>query len=335
MKKFDYYVGIDVSKLKLDITILFEDKDSKKTDYQVIKNNEKDIAKFVKTLLKKCDTQQILFCFEDTGVYSLPLAYYFSENKMVYWQVPAIEIKRSKGLTRGKSDKTDSKDIAYYAYSQTHKFKPSAISPKSIQKLKLLFAEREKVIRALTMFGSTTENQSFVSKEVYQSVSSINKSVINQLNKVMESVETKMIEIIESEEHLKQQYELVQSIPGIGMQTAIYLIITTKAFESFDNWRQLACYAGVAPFPYQSGTSIHGRTKVHPLADKKLKSLMNMCALSAVRFDKELKIYYERKVKEGKPKMLVMNNVRCKLLGRVFAVINRKTPFINTFKFAS
>ena len=84
-----------------------------------------------------------------------------------------------------------------------------------------------------------------------------------------------------------------------------------------------------------SGTSIHGRTKVHPLADKKLKSLLNMCAIAAVRFDKELKYYYERKLTEGKNKMLVINNVRCKLLARVFAVINRNTPFINTFKFAS
>jgi hypothetical protein len=74
---------------------------------------------------------------------------------------------------------------------------------------------------------------------------------------------------------------------------------------------------------------------VHPLADKKLKSLLNMCAIVAIRHDKELKTYYERKVKEGKSKMLVINNVRCKLIARVFAVINRKTPFINTFKFAS
>jgi hypothetical protein len=77
------------------------------------------------------------------------------------------------------------------------------------------------------------------------------------------------------------------------------------------------------------------RNKVHPLADKKLKSLLNMCAIVAVRYDKELKAYYERKVAEGKPKMLVINNVRGKLLARVFAVTNRETPFINTYKFAS
>ena len=101
------------------------------------------------------------------------------------------------------------------------------------------------------------------------------------------------------------------------------------------DWRKLACYADVAPFPYQSGTSIKGRTKVHPLADKKLKSLLNMCAIRAIRYDKELKTYYERKVEEGRAKMLVINNVRRKLLSRVFVVINRKTPFVNTFKFAA
>ncbi|MCL2597948.1 MAG: hypothetical protein FWD66_09940 [Paludibacter sp.] len=80
---------------------------------------------------------------------------------------------------------------------------------------------------------------------------------------------------------------------------------------------------------------IHGQTKVHPFADKKLKSLLNMCAMVAVRYDRELKAYYERKTAEGKAKMLVINNVRAKLLARVFVVINRKSPFVNTQKFAA
>ena len=114
-----------------------------------------------------------------------------------------------------------------------------------------------------------------------------------------------------------------------------FLNFEPMAVERAAGWRQLACYAGVAPFPHQSGTSIHGRNKVHPLADKKLKSLLNMCAICAVRHDKELKTYYERKVAEGKAKMLVINNVRAKLLARVFAVINRGTPFVNMYKFVA
>ena len=335
MKGFKYYIGIDVSKLTLDISMLCGDGSSTKTVYYKIDNTEKSIAQFVKKTLGKYELEQILFCFEDTGIYSFPLSYYLSNNELSYWKVPSLEIKRSKGISRGKDDKIDSKDIAFYACTHLHKFRPSVMSSQSIQQLRLLFTEREKVLKSLSIFEKTAENKDFLSKEVFKVVVSVNKSVINKLKQALKSIEDKMFAIIESEEKLSQQYELITSIPGIGRQTAIYIIIATKGFESFENWRQLACYAGVAPFPYQSGTSILGRNKVHPLADKKLKSLLNMCAIVAVRHDKELKTYYERKITEGKAKMLVINNVRCKLLARIFAVINRKTAFINTYKFAS
>jgi len=335
MKKFDFYIGIDVSKLTLDVTILYECESITKTDYYKIKNDEKEIAKFVKKKFNNHLPEELLFCFEDTGIYSLPLAYYLNANKIPYWHVFSLEIKRSKGITRGKTDKIDSNDIADYAYSKKHKFCQSTLPSTLIQQLRLLFTEREKLLKSLLAFKKTSEHKDFVSKDVFNSVAVINRKVIKQLDNALKQIEEKMLVVITSSDKLNQQYKLITSIPGIGMQTAIYLIITTRGFGRFDNWRQLACYAGVAPFPYQSGTSILGRNKVHHFADKKFKSLLNMCALVAVRHDKELKTYYERKVKEGKSKMLVINNVRCKILARVFAVINRKTPFINTFKFAS
>ena len=216
-----------------------------------------------------------------------------------------------------------------------YKFRPSSIPSKSIQQLKLLLAEREKVMKSLSSFKKTSENKEFMTEDVFNVVASVNALIIKELEQAVKFIEEKMLAIIELEDTLYQQYNLETSIQGIGKQTAIYILIATKGFEMFDNWRQFACYAGVAPFPYQSGTSIRGRNKVHPFADKKLKSLLNMCALVAIRHDKELKTYYERKVAEGKSKMLVINNVRCKLLARIFAIINRKTTFINTYKFAS
>jgi len=335
MKKFDYYIGIDVSKLTLDVTILNECANDTETKHYKIDNTKNGIHQFVKKELGRYDSEQILFCFENTGIYSLPLAYYFSENSISYWQVPSMEIKRSRGITRGKSDKIDSKSIAFYAFTHLYKFRPSRLSLKSIQQLRLVVTEREKVLKSLAAFQTTSEVIDFVPKEIYNPVASINATMIKQLKTAAKKLEEKMVAIIESEEKLTQQFQLITSIPGIGKQTAIYLIIATKGFEAFDNWRQLACYAGVAPFPYQSGTSINGRNKVHPLADKKLKSLLTMCAIIVVRHDKEIKTYYDKKVSQGKSKMLVLNNVRCKLLARVFAVINRETPFINTLKFAS
>jgi len=335
MVEFNYYIGIDVSKLTLDISVLCKDAKLSKTAHYKIENTEKSIAQFVKKTLSKYELKQILFCFEDTGIYSVPLSYYLNNNELNYWKIPTLEVKRSKGISRGKDDKIDSKDIAFYACTHLHKFRPSKMPSESIQKLRLLFTEREKLLKSQSSLEKTLENKDFLPKEVYKVVETANKSVIKKLKEVIKSIENEMVKIIESEKKLSRQYELITSIPGIGKQTAIYIIIATKGFESFKNWRQLACYAGVAPFPYQSGTSIRERNKVHPLADKKLKSLLNMCALVAVRHDKELKAYYEKKCAEGKSKMLVINNVRCKLLARTFAVINRNSPFINTYKFAS
>jgi transposase len=335
MNKFKYYIGIDISKLTLDITALYETGNSAKLEHYKIENNEKSIARFVKKQLGSYPKEEVLFCFEDTGIYGLPLIYYLSDNELNYWQRPSVEIKRSRGITRGKSDKIDSKDIAFYAFTHKYKFQSSRLATKEIQQLRLLFTEREKVMKSLSSFEKTSENKGFMKKDVFASVASLNKTIVAQLQKALKTIEEKMLEIIKSEETLTRQFKLITSIPGIGMQTAIYLLIATKGFSTFDNWRQLACYAGIAPFPYQSGTSINGRNKVHHFADKKLKSLLNMCAIVAVRYDKELKAYYERKVCEGKSKMLVINNVRGKLLARIFAVINRETPFINTHKFAS
>ncbi len=94
-------------------------------------------------------------------------------------------------------------------------------------------------------------------------------------------------------------------------------------------------YSGVAPFEYSSGSSIRGRTKVNHMADKKMKSLLQMCALSAIKHDPQLKVYYQKKEKEGKNKMLIFNNIRNKIIQRVFCVVNRKTPFVNTFNYAN
>jgi transposase len=196
MKKFDYYAGIDVSKLTLDVTVLYECNGTTKTAYYRIENNEKSIAQFVKKKLGNYAPEQILFCFEDTGIYSLPLACFLSDNNLPYWQVPAIEIKRSKGITRGKSDKIDSKDIAFYAYTHTHKFRPGSMSAKSIQQLRLLFTEREKVLKALALFESTSENKGFISKEVLNVVASINRTMLNQLKQTLKRIEEKMLSII-------------------------------------------------------------------------------------------------------------------------------------------
>lgn len=137
------------------------------------------------------------------------------------------------------------------------------------------------------------------------------------------------------EEELKKQFDLICSVKGIGEQMALNFIISTDGFKRFKNGRQFASYCGVAPYPYISGTSIYGKNKVSHLANKKLKSLLNMCAVSAIQHAPEMKLFYQQKVAEGKNKMSVINIVRNKLIHRVFSVVKRGTPYVELKKYVA
>lgn len=334
MKKYLFYVGIDISKLKLDV-VLVQGESSNLSEHFIVENTQKGAKDIIDYLLKKkIDLTVTLFCCENTGVYTYPLSYYLSKKSLDYWIVPAIEIKRSKGISRGKNDKIDARDIALYSLRNIDKLSLSSIAEKEIQQLKLLFTEREKVIKSILLFETSKENKGFISKEIYKTLASVNSKTIKALKSSLNALENKMKEIIKNNTVLNQQFELIKSVPGIGQQTAMYLIIATKGFKAFDSARKFACYAGVAPFEYSSGSSVRGRTKVNNMADKKIKSLLQMCALSAIKYDPQLKEYYNKKKEEGKNGMLVLNNIRFKIIGRVFSVIKRQTPYINTYKFA-
>lgn len=335
MKNYELFVGIDVSKLKLDISLI-QPSDPNDSKHFVIANTVKGLQELLNRLKKfKIDLNLVLFSFEDTGVYSMPLCYFLSKRELDYWMIPAMEIKRSKGITRGKTDKADSKEIALYALTHQHKLKLGSLPDETLQEIRLLYTEREKLIKAIQLFERTTENIGYLPKKLLTDLLKNNASTIRKLKTNLKKLDKKIQELLSQNGDLKEKDRLIQSIPGVGPQTSIYLLLVTRGFSSFENSRQLACYGGVAPFEYSSGSSVRGRTKVSNLADKKLKSLLNMCALNAKAWDYELKQYYDRKVKEGKPKMLILNNIRNKILGRVFAVINRGTPYVNTRKFAA
>ena len=137
--------------------------------------------------------------------------------------------------------------------------------------------------------------------------------------------------IVNSNRELKELFDLATSIPGVGPILTLKLIVYTKMFTKFKNNRQLACYCGVAPFEHSSGTSIRGKTGVSKFANMDLKSTLHMAAISSVQHNPELKVYYERKVKEGKNKMSAINAVRNKLLTRIVAVVKRKTPYVSIY----
>ena len=200
----------------------------------------------------------------------------------------------------------------------------------TLEKIKHLATLRERLvetqkrlivpIKEFEAVGNT-EMAKILTRSIKKSLDAIDKDLVN--------IEKKIIAILYEDEKLSKKYELAKSVVGIGFVTAINLMIYTNGFTQMNDVRKLACYCGVAPFEYSSGSSVRGKTKVHFMANKKLKCNLHMASLTAVKLDHDLKLYYERKVAEGKNKMSVLNAVRNKLLARVLACVNKEKEYVN------
>ncbi|MEL6864006.1 MAG: transposase, partial [Bacteroidota bacterium] len=134
--------------------------------------------------------------------------------------------------------------------------------------------------------------------------------------------------------HLSRIFDLVTSVKGVGLIIALNMMVHSNCFKAFDSSRQFACYIGIAPFHKQSGSSLNISAKVSHLGQKKLKALITNGVMSAIQYDKELKAYYHRKVSQGKIKYKVINAVKNKLVHRVFAVVQRGTPYVEIRNYA-
>jgi transposase len=145
-------------------------------------------------------------------------------------------------------------------------------------------------------------------------------------------VEKAIQQIIKEDEQLSRIFEIVTSVPGVGPVTATEMILTTNEFENFKDPKKFACYAGVAPFPHESG--LHkGKSRVSHLANKQMKTYLHLAAITAIQIDPELKDYYLRRVEQDKKsKMLVINAVRNKMILRVFACINQNRKYEKSYK---
>lgn len=276
----------------------------------------------------------MLVCFEHTGLYSLSFANFLEEKRIKFSMVPALEIKRSLGVARGKNDVVDSKRIAEYAYRFRDKISLTKLPAKDISKIHSLLTLRDRLSRHLGMYKLTnSETRRVVEDNDLPELFSSYENIIIFIKAEIKQTESAIQNIISSNEELRSSYELITSIKGIGFVIASYLIVYTHNFTRFDNWRKFACYSGIAPFDYQSGTSVKGKTRVSSIANKQMKKMLHLAAICAIHTDIELRDYYRRRQTEGKTRMSTINIVRNKLIARVFAVIKRGTPYVDIKKY--
>ncbi len=328
--KIKEVLGIDVSKLTLDCHLHCNEV------HMVFDNNSEGIVKMLEWALEIEQKDKLLIVFEHTGLYSYLLVKILACSGFLFYIAPGLDIKRSLGIARGKDDKADAKRIALYGYRIREEIIPYKSYSKTLEYLKRLMSLRKKlVVQRAGHIVTLGEQKRVLDEKENKILFQTQKAMIASLNTQIAQLETEMDKKIEQDPELRELFRLLTSVKGIGGVTARYLIVHTSGFTTFKSWRKFASYCGIAPFPNSSGTSVRGKTKVSHLANKEGKTLLNLCAVSAIQSSPEMRAYYERRVQEGKNKMSTLNIIRNKLLARAFAAVQRRTPYVDTMRYAS
>lgn len=326
--KFKSFIGVDVSKLSLDLCFITDDGEIKNFK---IENTIKGLKIFFKSISNSLNIQETLVCGEFTGHYSNILRSFCLDNGVALWLESGAEIKLRSGVQRRKSDKVDAERIADYALRYADRAHLQTLEDEAIVESKLLLSERELYIKERAKYKAQLKDLgNFIEKTSFKNRSKRLKKHVIRLTKSIEEIDLTIKELFKTEK-LSAQMKILKSISGVGDQVAINTIIATGGFTKFKSGRKFACHVGVAPFSFSSGTSQRSRNKVSHRANKKLKTLFHMAALSAIKMKGELRDYFERKVAEGKNKMTVVNAVRAKIINRIFALIRENRNYEKSF----
>jgi transposase len=310
-------IGIDISSKTLDICI----KDSE-LNYFCIENKTQVIKRF----LKKYTTENVIIAMENTGRYNWNLFEALETFNFKVYVISPLHLKKSIGLSRGKNDKVDSLRICSFIEKNYQEIPQWKACPEAIKKIKILLTERASRIKMKKQL--TVQQQDYklmIGLGLKNQLLKLNLKLVKDIEAQIRIIEQDIERIISEDPKLKQQQVLIKSVPGVGKVLSWTLLSKTEGFTSITDPRKMACYSGVVPFDFQSGTSVKRRPGVSTLADKVIKTNLHMAAMSAIRLDNDLRKYYLRKVAEGKNKMSVLNAVRNKIIHRVFAVIKNQT----------
>lgn len=334
MFKFKTFTGIDISKRTFDAALVIQGCDT--VTHHCFNQTKEGFDAFAKWLNDHgAVLQDTLICMEHTGLYTNGIIDFLVNLKANLWVEMAIKIKRSMGLQRGTDDKASSVTIAQYAMRFSDRARLWKPVDTGLSQLRNMIVQRDRIVNSIKQLTWPVEEmKSCGAVKQAKDLEHLQQPAIAGLKKAKERIEASISGFIRSEETINKSITLICSIKGVGLQTAASLYVYTKGFTMFENAKQLACYCGVVPFSKSSGTSVRYKPGVSPFANRKLKSLLHLCAMSALRWDKGIKAYYERKVNEGKNKMSVINAIRNKLLLRIFAVLRDQREYVENYEFA-
>lgn len=283
------------------------------------KNDELGFKKFHKLLSKKS-----LVVMEATGYYHYRFAQFLYKKGVVVSVVNPLSIKRfvQMKLVKVKTDKSDAKSICDYGLRQEVRLYTALTEVQS--ECLQLFRLMDNLLKTRTATKNKIHGEKVLgipSPYVYRSL----RRTLKYLDKELKGIDQKLLCLVKKDQ--QNQLTLLQSIPGIGLKTALFLIIVTDGFKKFETASQLCSYAGITPTIRESGSSVRGRARISKVGNRKLRNLLFLCSFSAYKHNKGCREIFERITNKGKSKKLALIAVSNKLLKQCFAIVKSGIPY--------
>jgi len=309
-------LGIDIAKAKFDVALLINGK-VKKT--KVFDNATVGFNALSSWLMKQ-DITQLHACMEATGVYGDELATYLYDQGFVVSVVNPAQVKSFSGaqLNRAKTDKADAKLIAqFYASMQPEPWLPPPMHVRELQALVQRLA-------ALQQMERQERNRFDIAAPVIQP--SI-KAVLATIQAEIKVVEQMIRDHIDHHPDLKDQSDLLDSIPGLGDATIARLLAFIGDVHRFNNAKALAAFVGLNPTVFESGSSVRGKSRLSKKGNAVIRRALYMPAIVARRYNPIIKTFAQRLKDAGKSNMLIIGAVMRKLLHIIYGVLKSRKPF--------
>jgi transposase len=311
-------IGIDISKQKFDLCLL---RDNGKLKHKVFANSAAGFLQ-LSTWLKKQQVERAHLCMEATGTYGEALAtYLFDAGHLVSVINPAIiKAYAQSHLSRTKTDKVDATLIARFCQER----KPPAWSPlpREVRDLQALVRRLESLLEMRQMEVNRLE-AGVGAEPVRASLT----EHIAFLDEEIERTQSLIRDHIDQHPTLRDQRELLVSIPGIGESTAAKLLAEMLDVKLYKSARQLAAFAGLVPRLHESGSSIKRKARLSKIGAPRLRKALYFPAIAAIKYNPSIKAMSARLRERGLCPMQVIGAAMRKLVHLAYGVLKSGRPF--------
>lgn len=313
------WIGIDVSKLTLDVCIVHSERKPRSHTFANKRDGHQALLAWVERSVG--DTPRH-FCLEATGPYSQPIAAFLAEHAQTVSIVNPFRVKHA-GMASGVVNKTDHADARLLA-EYCRKEQPAVwrLCAPEVRTLTALMRRLEGLKTDRTREHNRLEDPSLETL-VMDSI----HAVIGFLDAEIRRLSDQIDKHIKQNPHLKEDRDLLTSIPGIGNTLAQWILAEVPDIHQFASAQSLSAYAGLNPKEFQSGSSIHRKTQLSKAGNARLRKALYLPAVAAIRFNPVVQALCHRLQARGLSKMASIGAAMRKLLHLAYGVLKHRRPF--------